>query len=1110
MPEKEVYMPPYGPAPVGLSGLQFPSAFAAFHAPLPVDHRTHDGRYGWDPSTGRLLHPGAFHPPPGLSSAGSGSLPELLARRGLGAPSEIHPAYRLPHYMEHIYATLHNSPTSSLHGLGLSGDYLASLPPPSTIASSELPFPLDSRLPSPRASVGLRQSRKRALSASPYSDSFDINSMIRFSPNSLVSIVNGSRSSSASGSYGHLSAGAISPALGIHMPPHLQAHILRSQGLLPSLGPHGQGSQGSLFSLPHYPLGSAVVPKVEGTQDCSIRAEADSLTDRKAHRIKRETKLSGESTKSPDCGDLKDEPADFIETNCHWKDCSIEFPTQDDLVKHINSDHIHVNKKSFICRWEGCSREEKPFKAQYMLVVHMRRHTGEKPHKCTFEGCAKSYSRLENLKTHLRSHTGEKPYTCEYPGCAKAFSNASDRAKHQNRTHSNEKPYVCRAEGCSKRYTDPSSLRKHVKTVHGAEFYANKKHKMGPASDHDGDGSVNVPSPSRSDEGQLSKTTSLSSPSTIKSEEPPSPGTNQGSPLSRHHAGWGDDNCDVAELVDELQWNDDIDLGQDMNVGVRNVRNRLMIRQNPKANFTLPPAVGGVRLMDLGRRIAELKMEPKTDQTRLKPQTGYKTMVDASRRDSNSTVSTYYCSMGSSRRSSHTSQISRANSGAPASLYDPISPGSSRRSSRGPPTPFQAPLKPHCQEYQLSPSPNILSPIYTSNVSPATACGSVASPMVATGSVASPMGAASPLGPPPTFAEQTPTLTPLSPARDVLGNTSNLVLQTANMSLSSELNAVLPPTEPTRVNLNGSALLHPNQEVQLEQINEGEMIEEKLVIPDEMERYLSQAATILDPEELSPVLLPSPAPPAPTTPGPSPMSQSRPVASCYQNRPQYSQHNTSHPPPPVPHQQYLSGPNGYNFNNFRCNVNRSYHHPQQQQPAMGPQHNAGVHHHNPPGMSQHQQAQQMLHQSMQMHHHQQQQAASYHTQQQSVLPPVAQQYHQQAAQCQPQPCYSDNAAANYQHNSCTCLCGAHKPPAQKPPPSYHEPDPEIQCTDISQSEVRMPRDAYQRTLEYVQQCQVWSNEVSSSTHPTSNMVVNDLTSSLNSLMQENRYFQMIH
>lgn len=67
-------------------------------------------------------------------------------------------------------------------------------------------FSASSRLTSPRPS-SLRQSRKRALSSSPYSDSFDINSMIRFSPNSLVSIVNGSRSSSASGSYGHLSAG---------------------------------------------------------------------------------------------------------------------------------------------------------------------------------------------------------------------------------------------------------------------------------------------------------------------------------------------------------------------------------------------------------------------------------------------------------------------------------------------------------------------------------------------------------------------------------------------------------------------------------------------------------------------------------------------------------------------------------------------------------------------------------------------------------------------------------------------------------------------------------------------------------------------------------------
>lgn len=67
-----------------------------------------------------------------------------------------------------------------------------------------------SRLGSPslRASLN-RANRKRALSASPYSD---LDLMIRFSPTSLL--LTGSRSSSTSGSYGHLSAGKLSQVIG--------------------------------------------------------------------------------------------------------------------------------------------------------------------------------------------------------------------------------------------------------------------------------------------------------------------------------------------------------------------------------------------------------------------------------------------------------------------------------------------------------------------------------------------------------------------------------------------------------------------------------------------------------------------------------------------------------------------------------------------------------------------------------------------------------------------------------------------------------------------------------------------------------------------------------
>lgn len=63
---------------------------------------------------------------------------------------------------------------------------------------------------------------------------------------------------------------------------------------------------------------------------------------------------------------------------------------------------------------------------------------------------------------------------------------------------------------------------------------------------------------------------------------------------------------------------------------------------------------------------------------------------------------------------------------------------------------------------------------------------------------------------------------------------------------------------------------------------------------------------------------------------------------------------------------------------------------------------------------------------------------------------------------------------------------------------------------ITSNAHNQPYDAYQRTLEYVQSCQTWAenSEISSSTHPMSNMTVSDMSTSLSSLLEENRYLEL--
>ncbi|XP_073174877.1 zinc finger protein GLI1 isoform X2 [Lepidochelys kempii] len=568
-----------------------------------------------------------------------------------------------------------------------------------------------SRFSTPRGAAKL--TKKRALSISPLSDaSIDLQTVIRTSPNSLVAFIN-SRCASASGSYGHLSVGAISPSLGFQSP---MAH------------PKGQGAAfgppmppcGSHEHLPGRP-GFLHHPPPRGTpKHCQMKSEpslGDALGTKGLEERSEGDDSSPASTGTQDPllrmlepreelekEDGKQEAEAVYETNCRWEGCSKEFDTQEQLVHHINNEHIHGEKKEFVCHWRECSREQRPFKAQYMLVVHMRRHTGEKPHKCTFEGCHKAYSRLENLKTHLRSHTGEKPYVCEHEGCNKAFSNASDRAKHQNRTHSNEKPYVCKIPGCTKRYTDPSSLRKHVKTVHGPDAHVTKKHRgdtvlsralaaPGGPADMKQEKEGGCPGEGRKDEGKL-----MVPEATLPQ---PSPGGQSSCSSERSPLGSANNNDSGVEMnanpggsFEDLSTLEDPPPGEPMGAsGLSALRRLENLRIDKFKQLRKPPAGKGLKLPAIPGtgppgEMPSLCGPPPAVSHRRVPGLSASDLAPAPalsdrRTSSVSSVSSAYTV---SRRSSLASPYPRAPEGLPSSLgladaYAPLSPDASRRSS---------------------------------------------------------------------------------------------------------------------------------------------------------------------------------------------------------------------------------------------------------------------------------------------------------------------------------------------------------------------------------------------------------------------------------------------
>ena len=295
----------------------------------------------------------------------------------------------------------------------------------------EFPSPLGSGQLSPLTSA--RLGRKRALSISPLSSSsIDLNNLIRTSPTSLVNYITNSRSSSA-GSMGHLSPSLLAnpalfqppynrPLLTFRNAAHPQLNAAAAQGRKSACVANDAESAQIKQGIKEEPTpNEASCCKMQATmqvkQEPKLECETQAVTTKNGPHIGTLETVQEEGGSSDDEG-MQTDPTDYSSAitendseldakygqrgkpkriyysypsieephnnRCRWVDCNKQCETLEDLVRHVNSDHIYRDsRKEFVCCWAGCVREKKPFKAQYMLLVHMRRHTGEKPHKCS-------------------------------------------------------------------------------------------------------------------------------------------------------------------------------------------------------------------------------------------------------------------------------------------------------------------------------------------------------------------------------------------------------------------------------------------------------------------------------------------------------------------------------------------------------------------------------------------------------------------------------------------------------------------------------------------------------------------------------------------------------
>eukprot|EP00123_Amoebidium_parasiticum_P022448 comp8757_c0_seq1/m.3991 comp8757_c0_seq1/g.3991 ORF comp8757_c0_seq1/g.3991 comp8757_c0_seq1/m.3991 type:complete len:249 (-) comp8757_c0_seq1:772-1518(-) len=210
----------------------------------------------------------------------------------------------------------------------------------------------------------------------------------------------------------------------------------------------------------------------------------------------------------------------YTDNICLWPGCKLTFKTTEDLILHVEDDHVRESTSSSFFFSEDDHIPEtvhlscvSPFFTETQLAA--RRNSQERvpcgslkrresecsdtpdlveeyvledgngmltpdslpsPTSSTHESVfVLDGMNSDDLPVAEIDDIEDRPYICPVPGCGKRYKNPNGIKYHTVHGHTNEalqkKPYKCKIIGCGKRYTNVSGLRHHFNQRHPKEPY---------------------------------------------------------------------------------------------------------------------------------------------------------------------------------------------------------------------------------------------------------------------------------------------------------------------------------------------------------------------------------------------------------------------------------------------------------------------------------------------------------------------------------------------------------------------------------------------------------------------------------------------------------------